>query len=296
MQFCRFAVRDHRQSRSLLSDSRRQCAKVQTILRSVHSLLFAALLFCPEPCKAADQAYETLSTPRFTLYIEKEKTAGATEPRVQSLASESIEILNKNFEELSRIFSTQPAKRVVLRFLSPDEFHRQTGAPSWTSAMFYRGEITVPVAGKTNRNQLSRALRHEYVHAVVAELSGNKCPAWLDEGLAQLIEGKPNPVLGPALRKWIENDTAMPLSWLESGFTTLDDSLVPAAYAQSLFATRTLVNSHGFDSIRRYLQALQGGESTESAFRTAFGKSQTEFETQLAQQLVRWASSSSRNP
>lgn len=225
-------------------------------------------------------------------------TKGAPEEVVDSIASESIEILNQNFEELSRIFAAEPTKRVILRFLSPEEFHRQTGAPSWTSAMYFRGEITVPIVkGRgANRQQLKRALRHEYVHAIVAEISGNKAPAWIDEGLAQLIEGRPNPVLGPSLRRWLADDNAMPLEWLENGFTTLEDGVVPAAYAQSLFATRTLVNTYGFEAVRNYLAQLAEGESGTRAFELAFGISQERFEVQLSQQLIRWSASPAVQP
>ncbi|MCB0360370.1 MAG: hypothetical protein KDD44_12065, partial [Bdellovibrionales bacterium] len=205
-------------------------------------------------------------------------------------------ILNENYEELSRIFAITPTRKVVLRFLTPEEFHAQTGAPTWTSAMFFQGEITVPLRshGRVNSTQLRRALRHEYVHAVVAELSNNRAPAWLDEGIAQLIEGQPNPLLGPALRKWISHDSPLPLNWLENGFTTLDEKLVPTAYAQSLFATRTLVNSHGFPAVTAYLKRLGDGTESDVAFEEVFGKPLNDFERQLAPLVERWAQS--RNP
>ena len=270
------------------------------IVLGVHSLFFASLLFCPEPCTAADELLKTISTPRFTLHIsaDPQNSSGEPEEVVDSIASESIAILNQNYEELSRIFAMEPSRRVVLRFMSPDEFHRQTGAPKWTSAMYFRGEITVPIqTGKgTNRQQLQRALRHEYVHAVIAELSRNKAPAWIDEGLAQLLEGRPNPILGPSLRRWLSEDNPMPLEWLDSGFTTLEDGVVPAAYAQSLFATRTIVNKYGFDAVRKYLTLLSEGENSAAAFEFAFGLPQERFEQQLAQQLLRWAAGPALQP
>src|SRR5690606_26447433 len=118
--------------------------------------------------------------------------------------------------------------KVVLRFLPPEEFRRQTGAPEWTSAMYFRDEITIPLTKSTawERDELDRALRHEYVHAVIAELSEYRCPAWLDEGVAQLLEGQVNPLLGPALRRWIALNPAIPLDWLQNGFTTLDSGYV----------------------------------------------------------------------
>lgn len=272
----------------------RQAQRLKIITIYVHTIILASLLFCSPPCQAAPENFETINTPRFTLYIETNEDVQDNEKvRSQNVASEAIKLLNANYEELTRIFSAVPQKKVILRFLSPDEFRRATGAPAWTSAMYYRGEISIPMQNdrSVQMEQLKRSLRHEYVHAIVAELSGNRCPAWLDEGIAQILEGQANPILGPALRQWLTYDNPIPLAWLENGFTTLDKSVVPPAYAQSLFATRTLINSNGFASIRNYLSLLQFGASSEEAFSEAFGSSLNEFESQLQQQLRRWAAS-----
>lgn len=241
--------------------------------------------------------YTTFSTPRFTLYIGGK--AKPEEPiNADQIAEQSLSILNKTYEELSRIFRAKPTRKVVLRFLSPEEFKRQTGAPDWTSAMYFRDEITIPLTRSTGweRDELERALRHEYVHAVVAELSDYRCPAWLDEGVAQLLEGKINPLLGPALRRWIALNPAIPLDWLQNGFTTLDSAYVPAAYAQSLFATRKLVRRHGFHAITHYLELLRTGLSERRAFEVAFKITKPEFEQELTREIRLWASSRQVNP
>ena len=266
---------------------------------SMQTLLYAAIMFCPPPCTALDDAAKTFSTPRFTLHVGANKTSSlGKSPYVDGVVDDSIQVLNDTYEELKRVFDATPHKRVYLRFLAPDEFQTETGSPAWTSAMYYAGEITVPLSLQESINfrHLKRALRHEYVHAVVAELSDSRCPAWLDEGLAQLIEGEPNPLLGPALRKWAKTSAPMSLDSLQNGFTLLDDSLVPAAYAESLFATRTLVNRRGFAAIRSYLTHLHENRPLAEAFELSFGEKQEAFEKQLAPQIVRWAESANQSP
>ncbi len=261
-----------------------------------YCLLWISLLFTTQPAGAAP--FETVSTPRFTLYIQQSLREETRFVNAADITSQSLTLLDQNYEELSRIFNARPTNRVVLRFLSPSEFHRHTGAPGWTSAMYFRGEISIPVDTDKPMSfqQLSRALRHEYVHAVVAELSGGKCPAWMDEGLAQIIEGKPNTILGPALRAWLTNDDPLPLNWLDGGFTTLNDDLVPVAYAQSFFATKSLINQKGFVAISKYLQLLRAGSPPENGFQAAFGVSLRSFEADVSQQLVRWWESDLREP
>ena len=242
--------------------------------------------------------FQTIQTPRFTLHYQDYRESEERHKRAGDIATQALGMLNRIDSELTRILDYRPTHPVVLRFLSKEDFRRQTGAPNWTNAMFFRGEITIPVEESIglDQNELYRALRHEYVHALVADFSGYRCPAWLDEGLAQVIEGDPNPLLGPALRKWVRSNDAMPLSWLENGFTTLNDSMVPAAYAQSLFATRSLINRKGFKSIKQYLQELRRGKNTEVAFLRAFGFPQSDFEEELTPQIARWANSGQAQP
>ena len=262
-------------------------------------LIFVAIGFLTQFSWAEEQNLKTFDTPRFILHLgAKGEQSPAKMPNADQLAFESLEILNDTYDELSRIFQIQPQTKTVLRFLSPSEFQKETGAPSWTSAMFFRGEITVPISKNAplNFEEIKRALRHEYVHAVIAEISGYSSPAWLDEGIAQLIEGKPNPLLGPALRRWIKHNEAMPLTWLEHGFTGLNSEIVPAAYAQSLFVTRSLINTHGFQKIVYFLTKLSKGSSESEAFKIAFGVSQEAFEDKLTNQIKRWSKSTNMHP
>jgi len=253
----------------------------------------------PSLSQADETEIRTFNTPRFTLFFDyaqsQEKDDGVF---TQNIADRAIDILNRTADEYGRIFADRPLNKVVLKFLSPEQFRKQTGAPAWTSAMFYRGEISIPVVKSRgiNFNELHRALRHEYVHAVIAELSDFRCPAWLDEGVAQMLEGQANPLLGPALRSWIKENEAMPLDWLQNGFTTLENKIVPAAYAQSLFATRTLVSVYGFPAVVTYLKALKVGLSESESFELAFGLEKSKFESTLTKQIKLWAESNSANP
>jgi hypothetical protein len=266
----------------------------------VQSCLLAVLLPLSSNSAAAEsQQQTTFNTPRFTLYFDGAGRKSAEDQLyAKNIADRAIRILNDTADEYSRVFGERPTSKVVLRFLSPEEFRRQTGAPAWTSAMFYRGEISIPLVQSRGINftELNRALRHEYVHAVIAEFSNYKCPAWLDEGVAQLLEGQPNPLLGPALRRWIAENPAMPLDWLQNGFTTLDEQIVPAAYAESLFAARTIVNTYGFSSIVKYLQALRAGKSETAAFNLSFGLSKSTFEEALNNQIQFWSKQAAQNP
>lgn len=246
--------------------------------------------------KLSSQKYTTFDTPRFTLYVANAQSQDSV--YTKNIANSAIDILNQAAEEYSSVFRTKINNKVVLRFLTPYEFQKATGAPEWTSAMFYRGEISIPIKNNKsiNLSEMKRAIKHEYAHAIIANLSDFKCPAWLDEGIAQLLEGQVNPILGPALRNWVSENDVLPLSWLMNGFTTLDNKLVPVAYAQSLFATRKIINEQGFESIIEYLSLLKENHKENDAFERAFKATKKEFTKNLQKDALFWAKSEEVNP
>jgi len=223
-------------------------------IRKLQALLSIAivLFLFQKPAISETRFSTTFRTPRFILHIDHSREAVDMEKfNAKDVANQAIETLNKTYEELSRIFRAKPSSKVVLRFLSPLEFQKQTGAPEWT---------------------------------------------WLDEGVAQILEGPANPLLGPALREWISENKSIPLSDLENGFTTLDDGMVPVAYAESLFVTRSLIRKKGFSSIVDYLKNLKAGMDSKRAFRVAFGTSLATFESKLTKRIKIWADSGREDP
>jgi hypothetical protein len=193
------------------------------------------------------------------------------------------------------VFGPLPAFTTTLRLMDEQSFYELTGAPGWTNAMFYRGQIIIPLDGDLDAyemDNLYRSLRHEYTHAVIHALSKGRCPGWLDEGIAQWIEGEENPALVPALRAWLRDRSPVTLNNLQGGFTVLQSEVVPVAYAQSLFMAQELITDSGFDHIRAYLNNLALGESPSTSFQNAFGVTLSAYEKNSAQKMHKWRESS----
>lgn len=201
--------------------------------------------------------------------------------------SDSLKLTHNFF---SRLFGEIPAFSTAVRLMEEESFYERTGAPRWTNAMYYRGQIIIPlgVDKVIDLSNLHRSIRHEYTHAVIGSLSASRCPGWLDEGIAQWIEGDENPALRPALRGWLKNHKPVSLKLLQGGFTRLETAMVPAAYAQSLYAADWVVRIWGFAKIRAYLDALRNGESKSKAFQHSFRLSQEDFEKRLGNSLKSW--------
>jgi hypothetical protein len=198
--------------------------------------------------------------------------------------------LSATHREYSALLGEIPAFSTSIRLMDEQSFFELTGAPTWTNAMYFRGQIIIPIATDLpiDMENLRRAVRHEFTHAVLSALSGGRAPGWLDEGIAQWAEGSENPALQPALRSWLERNEPVPLRFLQGGFTKLNPAMVPAAYAQSLFAARSVMKTYGLGRVSLFLRALREGFDKRSAFVAAFGVSDAQFEARLGVSLRRW--------
>jgi hypothetical protein len=211
--------------------------------------------------------------------------------RWSETASSLITVLNTTHDHFTRLFADIPAFSTSIRLMDEEEFFELTGAPKWTNAMFFRGQIILPLAkGKAiDIENLNRSVRHEYTHALLSALSAGNLPGWIDEGLAQWFEGEESPGLRDALREWLKTHEPVPLTLLQGGFTKLKPEMVPAAYAQSLLATRLVAEKYGFPALAAYFMLLRDGVEKDAAFETAFSISIPDFEQQLGKALKRWA-------
>ncbi|MDZ4785778.1 MAG: peptidase MA family metallohydrolase [bacterium] len=207
------------------------------------------------------------------------------------LAQKLSKYLQDTHDQYAKLFGTIPAFQTTLRVIDAETFYKETGAPTWTNAMYFRGEITIPlqIDEPIELEDLQRSVKHEYMHSVINALSAGRCPGWLDEGLAQWIEGTVNPALEPSLKKWMFFNEPIPLERLQGGFTKLETDMVAPAYGQSLFAAKTVIHSFGFEEISKYLEALRNGKTKESAFTASFEVSENGFEKALSKSLKRWA-------
>ena len=238
------------------------------------------------------------SLPRFILHPDRNTPISEPSNIKDNFSFTAQRMLSVIAAEVNRIIGYTPQQLISISVLDKHEFALRTGAPDWTSAMYFRGEIILPYDGRkpTSFSDLHRALRHEYTHALIAEISHYRCPAWLDEGLAQIVEGSPNQLLGPTLRSWINENESLPLDWLIPGFTLLDEEIVPVAYGQSLFVTRHLLNSKGMNAIRFFLDQLAQNTPEDEAFNRSFKRELKTFDRSLTAMIRRWAQSSNVNP
>ena len=170
---------------------------------------------------------------------------------------------------VEKAFGLHPGDRIQVIVLDRDRY--ASGAPEW-SAGLYDGRIRVAVGDYASERETLRAsLRHEHTHAALHRV-GARLPTWIQEGLAQLVEGRDPQAARARLRAvgpqaWPDS-TALAADWTR----WLDRDRVGLAYDTALSVCAWLGEDFGGNAHRRLLQGLEK-QGFEEAFRAAFGLS-----------------------
>ncbi|MCS6883834.1 MAG: hypothetical protein RMM17_09415 [Acidobacteriota bacterium] len=222
----------------------------------------SALKLAPNPAIAA-----LISKVEKELSLNKEFTSrhnrffvvsfeGNVEPWMQS---ELLSKLDDSYVLLSRRFGYVPSEKISVIFYTRQAFFDITRAPSWAGAL-NDGKIRVPVGGLIGvSDELSRTLIHELVHSFVHFKSKGRCPTWLNEGLAQLLEGRSPDIV------WLASLQSLPkLSTLSTAFTGLSSVEARIAYAYSLAAVEVLAEK-GLAVVVAILEDLARNYDVETA-------------------------------
>ena len=112
---------------------------------------------------------------------------------------------------------------------------------------------------------MSRILRHELTHSFIQQKTHSRAPTWLQEGMAQWMEGKRSDENASALVQVYDAGQAAPLAQLEGSWMRLPGPMATYAYAWALANVEYIVQTQGMGDIERILDRLATGTATEQA-------------------------------
>ncbi|MGA8214212.1 MAG: tetratricopeptide repeat protein [Candidatus Sulfotelmatobacter sp.] len=214
----------------------------------------------------------------FVLHYEGKQTSEAF--RGQILAA-----LESDYDDLARDLGTPPRDNILVTLYTEQAFFDVTRAPSWSGAL-NDGKLRIPISGLNAMTpELARVLKHELAHSFINQLSGGRCPPWLHEGIAQLLEPKSLGSDGRQLAQLFKTQRNIPLNALEGSFLSLSGGQAYLAYAESLAAVSYINDSYGMGDIQRILQLLSQGSSTEAALRATIHSDYGQLESELGKYL-----------
>jgi len=214
----------------------------------------------------------------FVLHYEGKQTSEAF--RGQILAA-----LEADYDDLARDLGTPPRDNILVTLYTEQAFFDVTRAPSWSGAL-NDGKLRIPVSGLSAMTpELARVLKHELAHSFINQISGGRCPHWLHEGIAQLLEPKSLGGDGHQLAVLFKSQGNIPLNVLEGSFMRFSGVEAHLAYAESLAAVSYINDSYGIADIQRILQLLSEGSSTEAALRATIHSDYGQLESELGKYL-----------
>jgi len=221
--------------------------------------------------------YHEGETPHFRL-----KYNGDAAPE---LAHDVLKTLESEFDEISASLNYSPPEPIGVILYTKETFMDITRAPSWSGAL-NDGRIRVPVSGlSTMTDELARVLKHELTHSFVGQKTGGRCPVWLQEGIAQYMEGKRSRVNAGTLSAAFEHHMEFSLLSYETSWLNLPKDAASNAYAWSLAVVEEIMTENGVDDLERILDRLAAGSSAEDATRAVLHENYSELMLSTAQYL-----------
>jgi hypothetical protein len=192
------------------------------------------------------------------------------------LAAAVLKTLESEFDEISGTLNYVPPEPIGVILYTNQAFMDITRAPSWSGAL-NDGRIRVPVEGLSSMtNELARVLKHELTHSFVSQRTGGRCPVWLQEGIAQYMEGKRSRVNAGVLSAQFEKHMEISLLSYETSWLTLPRDAASNAYAWSLAVVESIMTENGVDDLERILERISAGSSTEDAIRAVLREDYSE--------------------
>ena len=209
--------------------------------------------------KREEESYKENESSHFTL-----RYSGAAEP---ALAREVLRTLEGHFSAIESELNFTPPDSIGVVLYTQQAFADITQAPRWVGAL-NDGRIRVPVQGLGGVTpELSRVLKHELTHSFVGQKSRGHAPTWIQEGLAQWMEGKRSGGSASVLAQVYKEGHAPSLGELEGSWMGLPTDTAANAYAWSLANIEYIVQTDGMGDIERILDRIGSGSSTEAALR-----------------------------
>jgi tetratricopeptide (TPR) repeat protein len=209
--------------------------------------------------KQEEDSYRENESSHFTL-----RYSGAAEP---ALAREILRGLEAHFSAIESELNFTPPDSIGVILYTEQAFADITRAPGWVGAL-NDGRIRVPVQGLTTITpELSRVLKHELTHSFIQQKTHSRAPTWLQEGLAQWMEGKRSGENASALIQIYDQKQGYGLGQLEGSWMSMPTDVATYAYAWALANIEYIVEADGMGDIDRILTMIADGSSTEVAVR-----------------------------
>lgn len=152
------------------------------------------------------------------------------------------------------------------------------------------GQLITLISPETLTANWQEIAWHEFVHVITLQMTQNRMPRWLSEGISVYEEFQGRPEWGRHqdldVARALNQGKVLPVQNMDDAFLQArsDDDL-NLAYLQSYLVVEHVVAEYGFDGLRKLIKAYDSHDSTETIISDTFGRSSSEFNQRFSQWL-----------
>jgi tetratricopeptide (TPR) repeat protein len=250
-----------------------------------------ALELAPDPSTAAwlrkaerELEVEERSRRKQSAHFILHYQGDTTSPNLQE---QLLATLDDGYRDLASQLGYEPSDKIIVILYTQKEFVDITEAPSWAGAI-NDGKLRIPIHGVAVMNpELARVLKHELTHSFLGSLASGRCPTWLNEGMAQMMEPRSSSNFAQPLAALFQKRKEIPFAVLEHPFIRFSDVEAQFAYAESLSAVDYLRERYGMGEILRMLRNIGSGVEPELALRQSTGMDYSAFAQRVGEYLAK---------
>ena len=192
--------------------------------------------------------------------------------------------LERQYRELETLLGASPPAVTVIAYTGRAFFDSAT-VPRWASA-YNDGKLRISVEGVSRVTPpLASLMKHELAHSFIAQITHQRCPTWLNEGIAEWAEPRGVGENGHRLALLYAGQHEIPLNQLEGPFLEFNGSEAALAYAESLAVVQFIASTYGPGSLAAILRLIGKGQPPEAALRAVIHGGYSDLELQLTHQL-----------
>jgi len=205
----------------------------------------------------------------------------------------AVQIVDQAIAAYSKRYQVTPSSPIIVEiFPKHDDFAvRNLGLPGMIGALgaCFGRVVTLdsPRARPPGSFNWQATLWHELAHVFTLQLSNQRVPRWLTEGVSVYEEGRVRP-------EWARDSElefaqaygagrVMTLRDLNAGFTRAET--VSLAYFESSLVVGLIVDRFGDEGLRALVQAYAGGLDTEAALLKTTGQGLDQLQTAFTERL-----------
>jgi tetratricopeptide (TPR) repeat protein len=203
------------------------------------------------------------------------------------MKEQAIPLAKEALAAMSKRYQFQPKGPLLIEmFPKHDDFAVRTiGLPGMIGALgaCFGRVVTLdsPRARPVGEFNWGETLWHELAHVITLQMSGNRVPRWLTEGISVYEERRARPEWGKesdvSFAQALSDGKAIKLEVLNEAFS--DPKTISLAYYQASLVVDHLVQTYGEPALWKMLRAYGRGLETEDALKDAYGISIAQLQT-----------------